>query len=84
MGAYKPTQLFGLIQNMDVTIMLFYGLTGARGQRSITSRMPDDHIIDKHRTKIQGTGVVPWPVMFLSGRPDNTVADQGLKCCTWS
>ena len=54
MRAYKPTQLFGLIQNKDVTTMLFYGLTGPRGQRPITSRVPDDHIIDKHRTKIQG------------------------------
>jgi hypothetical protein len=25
-----------------------------RGQRHITSRVPDDHMIDKHRTKIQG------------------------------
>ena len=55
MRAYKPTQLFGLMQNMDVTTMLFYGLTGPRGQRPIISRVPDDHIIDKHRTKIQGT-----------------------------
>jgi hypothetical protein len=44
------------MQNMDVTTMLFYGLTGPRGQRPITSGVPDDHMIDKHRTKIQGVG----------------------------
>ena len=54
MRACRPTQLFGLIQNMDATTMLFYGLTGPRGQRPITSRVPDDHIFDVHRTKIQG------------------------------
>ena len=39
---------------MDVTTKLFYGLTGPRCQRSITSRVPIDYIIDEHRTKIQG------------------------------
>ncbi len=53
MRSYKPTQLFELMQNMDVTAMLFYGLTGPRGQRPITSGIPDGHMIDNHRTKIQ-------------------------------
>jgi len=39
---------------MDVTTKLFYGLTGPRGQRSITSKLPSDHIVNEHRTKIQG------------------------------
>jgi len=54
MRAYKPTQLFGLIQNEDVTARLFYGLTGPGGQRPITSGVPDNQMIDPHRTKIQG------------------------------
>ncbi|TLY30123.1 MAG: DUF5069 domain-containing protein [Nitrospirae bacterium] len=54
MRAQWPTQLFGLVQNMDVTTKLFYGLTGPRGQRSITSKLPSDHIVNEHRTKIQG------------------------------
>jgi len=54
MRAYKPTQLFGLMQKMDVTTMLFFGLTGPRGQRPITSRVPANHMIEKYRTKIQG------------------------------
>jgi hypothetical protein len=70
MRAYKPTQLFGLIQNMDVTTMLFYGLTGPRGQRPITFRMPDNHILDEHRTKIQGNRFQnPPPAYSNSLRP---------------
>ena len=62
-------QLFGHIQNMDVTTMLFYGLTGPRGQWPITSRAPDDHIIDEDRTKIQG-GV------------EHKMSTAGLRCWT--
>jgi len=54
MRAYKPSQLFGLIQSVDVLTMLFYGLTGPRGQRSITFRTQDNRIIGEHITKIQG------------------------------
>ncbi len=54
MRAYRPTQLFGLIQNMNVTTMLFYGLTRPRCQVPITSRLQSDLIIDEHTTKIQG------------------------------
>src|SRR5207249_4047495 len=79
MRAQWPTQLFGLVQNMDVTTKLFYGLTGPRGQRSITSKLPSDHIVNEHRTKIQGDqGCCPDPLFFLvrsdflitSDRPD--------------
>lgn len=54
MRAYTPKQLFGLIQNVDVMTMPFYGFTGPRRQRPLTSGVPDDQMIDKHRTKIQG------------------------------
>lgn len=61
MRAYKPTQLFELMQNMNVMTMLFYGLTGPRGQRPITSGVPDDHMIANHRTKIHGYFFCPEP-----------------------
>lgn len=54
MRAYK---LFGLAQNVDVMTRLFYGLTGPRGQRPLTSGVPDDQMINKHKTKIQGVAV---------------------------
>jgi len=40
MRDYKPTQLFGLIQNMDVTIMLSHGLTSlqSRSQNAASFR----------------------------------------------
>ena len=92
MRAYRPTQLFGLIQNMNVTTMLFYGLTRPRCQRPITSRLQSDLIIDEHTTKIQGVQkegtAIEWRrnlnkinSLMIRSRP---MANKGLQRLTTS
>ena len=51
MRAQRPTQLFGLVQNMDMTTLLQHGLRGPREQRSIMSGLPEGYILFERKPR---------------------------------